>query len=1447
MKKFTLILIAALLSSMTFAQKRLLQDIGSAKTYQQQLMQPTEKQVEKLVNVKSQNTKHKALTRKVSHRANTTDELVGNFVAINSLFDYDETEGLVSSIIPENGIATTITKIDESTIGILGLVDGATEAIEATVDLTEGTLTIADGQTLHTTSYGPVILKNVQTEGDITAKIYDDGIVFDQIWTDIIGGDGDYAGYLYSGYYYSSALLAANGEMSWQNAGNYGNGPADVFIYQDEEAHTTTVYNFAGNGVVLSIDMKENNQFSIASQLVFEGNSTTGNYYFYGIADNKLQSAVSGTGTNTELTLGSDWTYYSEEGYWYNLFSETTIELTDGSEFIYPSIPDVAAMPAAPSILNVGAYDASSGYGYVIFDVPTKDINDNDIKESKLSYQLFSDTEHVIEPIVFSTDLYVNLTEDISIIPYTFTDSYDFNNNNGYKVIYLNYDYPYNRIGIKSIYTGGGETNETEIQWYTIKAYAIDVARDALLAEIAAAEKMMTDDMTQGVAEFTDAIAAAQAVADNANATIADLNAAVQDLKAAEQDFVKANSDPSSVKAIWIASEQGYENAEDIDEFVIDDNIKATLLQNDGTTHPKYYTSGTALRLYAGNTLTISGGENVEKITKIMITYSGASYASNIETDVETYTLNGKIGVWEGEATEVTFTRTGTSGHARIQNIAVEYNVVGSEPAELVAYTYTFGQALNGWSTIDADGDGYTWQVIVENSLLGHNGKPGLVTSESYNNSEKIALTPDNYLVSPKMKLDGKITFWACAQDASYAAEHFCVAVSTASATDATDFQTVSEEFVMKQIRHRAQGNWYEYAVDLSSFAGQEGYVAIRHFNCTDMFRLNVDEITLETSQLIDAYDENLEVEPEAPVEPEVVVLPEGVEVEEYSMIYFATATAESTTSKPINVAVDGNDVYFQGLSQYLPEAWVKGTKDGNTVTFASNQYMGEYGTYGSSYFFYAGDAVFTYDAEDESYSADGQIFGVLADQYYDGNYFDPVLQKVTEVAAIPATPLIAGIEETNYGDVIVFNIPTTDVDGNGMITSKLFYQFFIDDEDTPLTFTTQYFSKLTENMTVIPYGFTEDYDFFSEYIYLNMPHDTWQKVGIQSIYTGGGVENKSEIFWFEMPVKEQPVEAPVDLATETYSFNANAIEYGKEAEGAKPYNIQVLVGFDGDDLYIQGLSADAPELWVKGTKNEAGQYVVPANQYMGDLSFWGYTFPYYWTAFDADSTCVDAVFDFDAETSTITSTQTMALNGSAETLDYYLTFTDIVISKLNDVAATPADPIFESINFDDEYPSIYLSIPTVDIEGNSLLVDKLFYTIWIEKNGEEQPYTFTATLYGEDFEEDVVEIPYSHDNYDIYKGGEIVYFEENVDELNSWTKVGVQSIYYGGEERNTSNIVWLQNPATTGISSINADNSNARYFDLQGRTAQKAQKGLLIKQVRDAEGNVTTVKVVRK
>ncbi|WP_025002621.1 choice-of-anchor J domain-containing protein [Prevotella dentasini] len=40
----------------------------------------------------------------------------------------------------------------------------------------------------------------------------------------------------------------------------------------------------------------------------------------------------------------------------------------------------------------------------------------------------------------------------------------------------------------------------------------------------------------------------------------------------------------------------------------------------------------------------------------------------------------------------------------------------------------------------------------------------------------------------------------------------------------------------------RTVGQWYEYNVDLP--AGTR-YVAFRHYNCTDQFRLNIDDVTV--------------------------------------------------------------------------------------------------------------------------------------------------------------------------------------------------------------------------------------------------------------------------------------------------------------------------------------------------------------------------------------------------------------------------------------------------------------------------------------------------------------------------------------------------------------------------------------------------------------------------
>ncbi|MCR5036888.1 MAG: choice-of-anchor J domain-containing protein [Bacteroidales bacterium] len=172
--------------------------------------------------------------------------------------------------------------------------------------------------------------------------------------------------------------------------------------------------------------------------------------------------------------------------------------------------------------------------------------------------------------------------------------------------------------------------------------------------------------------------------------------------------------------------------------------------------------------------------------------------------------------------------------------------------------TYGFEADEEGWTSIDGDGDGNEWYNLNPdnnpNNIPGHNNSLGHMTSASYNGS---ALTPNNFLVSPEKAAYSEISFWACGQDASWAAEHFGVAVSTTGNTSASDFTTIQEwtmtakgsgvASVGRDGQTRDQGAWYEYTVDLSAYAGQEIWVAIRHFNVSDMFRLNVDDITLTT------------------------------------------------------------------------------------------------------------------------------------------------------------------------------------------------------------------------------------------------------------------------------------------------------------------------------------------------------------------------------------------------------------------------------------------------------------------------------------------------------------------------------------------------------------------------------------------------------------------------
>ena len=152
------------------------------------------------------------------------------------------------------------------------------------------------------------------------------------------------------------------------------------------------------------------------------------------------------------------------------------------------------------------------------------------------------------------------------------------------------------------------------------------------------------------------------------------------------------------------------------------------------------------------------------------------------------------------------------------------------------------GALPEGWTVVDADGDGNNWFTHTNTgtgNYSTHSGD-GLAASASYDNDANSALTPDNWLITPLLDLGGTMRVWLRGQDASWASEHFAIYLAPVTAiADVSDFTiTLVPETV-------TTGEYVEYTADLSAYEGQQGYIAIRHFNISDMFVLDLDDFGL--------------------------------------------------------------------------------------------------------------------------------------------------------------------------------------------------------------------------------------------------------------------------------------------------------------------------------------------------------------------------------------------------------------------------------------------------------------------------------------------------------------------------------------------------------------------------------------------------------------------------
>ena len=469
------------------------------------------------------------------------------------------------------------------------------------------------------------------------------------------------------------------------------------------------------------------------------------------------------------------------------------------------------------------------------------------------------------------------------------------------------------------------------------------------------------------------------------------------------------------------------------------------------------------------------------------------------------------------------------------------------------------------------------------------------------------------------------------------------------------------------------------------------------------------------------------------------VTLPAGVQAEDYTLkivhsIYQESGYQDNTKEFTTKVAFSGNDVYVAGLAFFFPEAYVRGTLSGSTVTFPSGQFIGEdvYGEeYLSSYTLNGDDVVISdftliYDTKSRSLTFDGKTFIGETSLPNDGGLYAYVKAAVFTPGALP--PLVK---------------------------------------------------------VEVPDGLQTD------------------PFMLMGSYTYSEVDDK-----------------------------------GRTRTVTEHYDLPVAVGFHADDLYIQGLVENVPQDWVKATKNDAGKYVIPAGQYVGTSNvYYQQFYDYYVTAFNRQNKLQDITLTYDESAATITTTQTIAVNASKSELKPYYYLKDISVKKIVEKEATPAAPTFTFSKEPSPYGSTVwyyadIVLPLTDTDGDPMLADKLSFMFHCRKNGQEQPVTFPADKYYM-LKEDITEIPYSFtDRLDI--SNHTVYFEKlGIEELQTWTAIGLQTIYRGLDKERRSEIVWFDLSTfweSMGISVAKSDapRSDAIY-SLSGQRLQSPQKGLNI------------------
>lgn len=298
------------------------------------------------------------------------------------------------------------------------------------------------------------------------------------------------------------------------------------------------------------------------------------------------------------------------------------------------------------------------------------------------------------------------------------------------------------------------------------------------------------------------------------------------------------------------------------------------------------YVDNFSVELLGAPSVTISGPTSVPSGSSATFTATAplaTSFAWTVDGTAVSSTTNTMTTTF---ATGGNHTVAVTASNSEGSNTAsMTVNVISCDAITSYPFVENFenAEAFDCWTFIDDDGDGFNWDINYlrdaendEGTGYGHNGSYGLVGSASWNSSAG-ALTPDNWMITPAFAIPSngtyKLNWYVKGQDPDYAGEYYSVYAATQNSLEA--FKATTPLF-----NGFSTDEWTLKTVNLSAYAGQTIYIAFRHHNVTDMFYIDIDDISVAQGTGLEEHDMNIAVYPN-PAMNNINVVGEGIQLVE--------------------------------------------------------------------------------------------------------------------------------------------------------------------------------------------------------------------------------------------------------------------------------------------------------------------------------------------------------------------------------------------------------------------------------------------------------------------------------------------------------------------------------------------------------------------------------------